>query len=79
MELYDEYVEYMEELNPNAETWVQEQIAEELYTRDNSIKSLRKRNTELEQEIERLRVEVLGLQATVKQYETILKVAEVKL
>ena len=67
MNLYDEYVEYMEELAPEAETWVQEQIAEELYTRDNSIKSLRKRNTELEQEIDYLRGDLAKRDAEIER------------
>ena len=55
MNLYDEYVEYMEEIAPETETWVQEEVAEELYTRDNSIKSLRARITELEKENAKLK------------------------
>ena len=55
MSLYNHYLEYLKELTPDAETWVPEQIANELLSRDNSVKFLRARIAELKKENAKLK------------------------
>lgn len=57
MSVYNEYVEYLKKIAPDAETWVGEQLAIELYTRDNAIKSLNELIDAQKKEIEKLTLE----------------------
>ena len=55
MSLHNHYLEYLKELSPGVETWVSEEIANELLSRDNSVRFLRARIAELEKENAKLK------------------------